>query len=71
MLLWEIYGEAAMADENIPVKYKVLLAVVVAHSTQCPCCEDIHAPNARKQGAGDVELLEGQCGSSCQWTCYP
>lgn len=54
MLLWEIAGEAAMADGNIPVKYKELLAVVVDHSTQCPCCEDIHTPNACKLGAGDA-----------------
>ena len=50
--------KAAMADGSIPVKYKELLTVAMAHSNQCPCCEDIHTPNAHKQGAGDAELVE-------------
>jgi AhpD family alkylhydroperoxidase len=33
-----------------------LIAVAVALTTQCPYCIDIHAGNARKPGATDVEL---------------
>jgi AhpD family alkylhydroperoxidase len=52
------FDKAAVADGAIPVKYKELIAVAVAHTTQCPYCIDIHAGNARKAGANDVELVE-------------
>lgn len=40
------------------MKYKELIAVAVALSTQCPYCIDIHTGNARKAGASDAELTE-------------
>jgi AhpD family alkylhydroperoxidase len=52
------FDRAAMADGNIPAKYKELIAVAVAHTTQCPYCIDIHTGNARKQGATDAEIVE-------------
>jgi AhpD family alkylhydroperoxidase len=52
------FDKAAMADGNIPAKYKELIAVAVAHTTQCPYCIDIHTGNARKQGATDAEIVE-------------
>jgi AhpD family alkylhydroperoxidase len=52
------FDKAALADGAIPVKYKELIAVAVAHTTQCPYCIDIHAGNARKAGASDAELVE-------------
>ncbi len=52
------FDKAALADGAIPVKYKELIAVGVAHTTQCPYCIDIHAANARKAGATDAELVE-------------
>ncbi|MEP6603409.1 MAG: carboxymuconolactone decarboxylase family protein [Spartobacteria bacterium] len=52
------FDKAAVADGAIPVKYKELIAVAVAHTTQCPYCIDIHAGNARKAGATDVEIVE-------------
>jgi AhpD family alkylhydroperoxidase len=52
------FDKAAVADGAIPVKYKELIAVAVAHTTQCPYCIDIHAGNARKAGATDAELVE-------------
>ena len=52
------FDKAAMADGAIPVKYKELIAVAVAHTTQCPYCIDVHAGNARKAGATDAELVE-------------
>src|SRR5438128_6984479 len=50
--------EAAVADGAIPVKYKELIAVAVALTTQCPYCIEIHSANARKAGATDAELAE-------------
>ena len=52
------FDKAAVADGAIPVKYKELIAVAVALTTQCPYCIDIHTGNARKAGAGEAELTE-------------
>jgi len=52
------FDKAAVAEGAIPVKYKELIAVAVACTTQCPYCIDIHAGNARKAGANDTELVE-------------
>ena len=34
------------------------MAVLVALTTQCPYCIDIHSGNARKAGATDAEMAE-------------
>jgi AhpD family alkylhydroperoxidase len=52
------FDRAAVAEGAIPVKYKELIAVGVALTTQCPYCVDIHAGNARKAGATEAELAE-------------
>ena len=52
------FDQTAVADGAIPVKYKELIAVAVALTTQCPYCIDIHSGNARKAGATDAELVE-------------
>src|SRR5258706_11597579 len=54
---WE-FDKAAVADGAIPVKYKELIAVAVALTTQCPYCMDIHSNSARKAGATEVEMAE-------------
>ena len=52
------FDKAAVAEGAIPVKYKELIAVAVALTTQCPYCIDIHNGNARKAGATDAEITE-------------
>lgn len=52
------FDKAAVADGAIPIKYKELIAVAVALTTQCPYCIDIHSANARKAGASETELTE-------------
>jgi len=52
------FDKAALAEGAIPVKYKELIAVAVAVTTQCPYCIDIHSGNARKAGATDAEIVE-------------
>ena len=52
------FDKAAVADGAIPVKYKELIAVAVALTTQCPYCIDIHSNSARKAGATDAEIVE-------------
>ncbi|GEP42961.1 carboxymuconolactone decarboxylase family protein [Brevifollis gellanilyticus] len=52
------FDKLALAEGEIPVKYKELIAVAVAVTTQCPYCIDIHSANARKAGATDTEIVE-------------
>src|SRR6201981_233753 len=52
------FDKAAVAEGAIPVKYKDLIAVAVALTTQCPYCIDIHNANARRAGATAAELAE-------------
>jgi len=53
-----VFDKAAVAEGAITVKYKELIAVAVALTTQCPYCIDIHSANARKAGATDAEIVE-------------
>jgi AhpD family alkylhydroperoxidase len=43
---------------SIPRKYRELMAVAVACTTQCPYCIEVHAKAARKVGATREELVE-------------
>ena len=52
------FDEAVVRHGVIPLKYKELMAVAVALTTQCPYCIDIHAKKARKAGATDQEIAE-------------
>jgi len=52
------FDKLAVAEGAIPVKYKELIAIAVAMTTQCPYCIDIHANNARKAGATEAEFAE-------------
>src|SRR5262249_8209519 len=52
------FDKIAVADGAIPVKYKELIAVAVALTTQCPYCIEIHSSNARKAGASEAEIAE-------------
>jgi AhpD family alkylhydroperoxidase len=52
------FDKAAMADGAIPVKYKELMALAVAFTTQCPYCIEVHSKRARDAGASDPEIAE-------------
>src|SRR3954468_19212804 len=52
------FDEAVIKHGVIPVKYKELIAVAVALTTQCPYCIDIHQKRAKKAGATEQELAE-------------
>jgi len=45
-------------DGAIPQKYRELIALGVAMTTQCPYCLDVHTANAKKAGATREELAE-------------
>src|SRR5258706_6202520 len=53
------YDKAALADGAIPKKYKELMAIAVALTTQCPYCIELHRQQALKAGATEQELAEG------------
>jgi AhpD family alkylhydroperoxidase len=55
---FQAFDQVALAEGAIPKKYKELIAVAVALTTQCPYCIDIHGKEARKAGATDDELAE-------------
>lgn len=52
------FDEAAFRGGVIPLKYKELMAVAVALTTQCPYCIEIHSEKAAKAGASEQELAE-------------
>ena len=52
------FDEAAFKEGAIPLKYKELMAVAVALTTQCPYCIEIHAKKAKQAGATEQELAE-------------
>jgi AhpD family alkylhydroperoxidase len=43
---------------RIPQKYRELMAIAVAATTQCPYCLDVHASAAKKAGATREEVAE-------------
>jgi len=45
-------------DGKIPQKYRELIAIGVALTTQCPYWLDVHTGNAKKAGATREELAE-------------
>lgn len=52
------FDEAALADGAIPKKYKELMAIAVALTTQCPYCIELHRERARNAGVTNEELGE-------------
>ena len=45
------FDKAALADGAVPKKYKELIAVAVALTTQCPYCLELHGSAAKAAGA--------------------
>jgi len=58
MQAFQAFDKAALADGAIPRKYKELMAVAVALTTQCPYCIEIHTKKAKEAGASEAELAE-------------
>ena len=52
------FDEAAFKEGAIPLKYKELMAVAVALTTQCPYCIEIHTKRAKAAGCTEAELAE-------------
>jgi AhpD family alkylhydroperoxidase len=57
---WEgfaAFDKAAMADGAVPKKYKELIALGVALTTQCPYCLEIQAAGATQQEIAETAMV--------------
>ncbi|MBR3120222.1 carboxymuconolactone decarboxylase family protein [Oceanobacillus profundus] len=52
------FNNRALAEGELSVKLKELIAVAVAHITGCPYCIDLHVKNVKKQKASKEEVAE-------------
>jgi AhpD family alkylhydroperoxidase len=52
------FGKRVFADGALPADTKELIAVAVAHVTQCPYCIRGHTLAARRRGATAEEIME-------------
>jgi AhpD family alkylhydroperoxidase len=55
---FKAFSQSVFADGALPAKTKQLIAVAVAHVTQCPYCIRGHTKAALKQGASAEEIME-------------
>ena len=55
---FEAFSRAVFADGALPEQTKQLIAVAVAHTTQCPYCIRGHTRLAHRSGATDEEIME-------------
>src|SRR5581483_6171998 len=55
---FDAFGKAVFADGALPAKVKQIIAVAVAHVTQCPYCIEGHTKAALRVGATPEELME-------------
>jgi AhpD family alkylhydroperoxidase len=55
---FEAFGRAVFADGALGEKTKQLIAVAVAHTTQCPYCIKGHTRLATRKGASPEEIME-------------
>lgn len=52
------FSKAVYADGALDKKTKQLIAVAVAHVTQCPWCIAGHTKGAKHAGATDAQIME-------------
>ncbi|MEH7255440.1 carboxymuconolactone decarboxylase family protein [Neobacillus niacini] len=55
---YSAFSRTAMKEGTLSGKFKEIIAVAVAHATQCPYCIDVHTKNAIKLGSTNEELGE-------------
>ena len=55
---FKAFTQAVFAEGALSAKTKQLIAVAVAHVTQCPYCIQSHARSAQKEGATEDEIME-------------
>lgn len=55
---FQVLGQKVFADGALPSRMKQVIAVAVAHVTQCPYCIKGHTKAALRAGATPEELME-------------
>ena len=55
---FQAFSQSVFAEGALPVKTKQLIAVAVAHVTQCPYCIRSHTRAAVRSGATGEEVME-------------
>lgn len=55
---FQAFSQKVFADGALPTKTKQLIAVAVAHVTQCPYCIRGHTKAATRHGASPEEIME-------------
>jgi AhpD family alkylhydroperoxidase len=55
---FKAFSQSVFADGALPAKTKQLIAVAVAHVTQCPSCIRAHTRAAMRHGATPEETME-------------
>ena len=55
---FDAFSQRVFADGALPAKTKQLIAVAVAHVTQCPYCIKGHTKAALRHGATKQEIME-------------
>jgi AhpD family alkylhydroperoxidase len=55
---FKVFSQSVFADGAIPAKTKQLIAVAVAHVTQCPYCIRGHTKAATQHGVTPEEIME-------------
>jgi AhpD family alkylhydroperoxidase len=55
---FQAFSQKVFAEGALSVKIKQLIAVAVAHVTQCPYCIKGHTKAALRHGATDKEIVE-------------
>jgi AhpD family alkylhydroperoxidase len=55
---FQAFSRQVFADGALPEKTKQLIAVAVAHVTQCPYCIRTHTRIAPRKGATEHEIME-------------
>ncbi|MCO5230308.1 MAG: carboxymuconolactone decarboxylase family protein [Chitinophagales bacterium] len=55
---WRNFSKTVFKEGVLDEKTKQLIAVAVAHVTQCPYCIKAHVPMAKRKGATEQEIME-------------
>jgi AhpD family alkylhydroperoxidase len=55
---FKAFTKAVFADGALDTRTKQLIAVAVAHVTQCPWCIEGHVKAARREGATAEQIME-------------
>ncbi len=55
---FQAFSQKVFAEGALSTKIKQIIAVAVAHVTQCPYCIDSHTHAALRQGASAEEIME-------------